>query len=139
MYESQRLCMESLARQELEKMGFPVDENRVIISSHVAADYLNRNYAGKKVFLLGNERLTGDFEKAGINLVSEDPDIVVLGFDTTLTYQKMWDDLKARDPKLYDLVYHKHLPALSTWMPWKMRGQFMLYGYKALCKILKLG
>ena len=54
-------------------------------------------------------------------------------------YQKMWDDLKARDPKLYDLVYHKHLPALSTWMPWKMRGQFMLYGYKALCKILKLG
>ena len=83
-----------VCRAKLEKMGFPVDENRVIISSHVAADYLNRNYAGKKVFLLGNERLTGDFKAAGINLVDADPDIVVLGFDTTLTYQKMWDAVK---------------------------------------------
>lgn len=78
-------------RAKLEKMGFPVDENRVIISSHVTIDFLKRNRPNKKVFLLGNERLTSDFESAGINLVESDPDIVVLGFDTTLTYQKMWD------------------------------------------------
>ncbi len=78
-------------RTKLEKMGFPVDEKRVIISSQVTIDFLKRNRAGQKVFLLGNERLTNDFLNAGIELVSEDPDIVVLGFDTTLTYQKMWD------------------------------------------------
>lgn len=78
-------------RGKLEKMGFPVDESRVIISSHVTIDFLKRNRPGKSVFLLGNERLTADFEAAGINLVNSDPDIVVLGFDTTLTYQKMWD------------------------------------------------
>ena len=78
-------------RNKLAKMGFPVDEKRVIISSHVTIDFLKRHRPGKSVYLLGNERLTGDFEAAGINLVEKDPDIVVLGFDTTLTYQKLWD------------------------------------------------
>ena len=54
-------------------------------------------------------------------------------------YQKMWDELKERDPKLYDFLYHKSLPAMCTWMPWKARGAFMLFGYKVLCKFLKLG
>jgi hypothetical protein len=54
-------------------------------------------------------------------------------------YNQMWGDLKERDPKLYDYLYHKSLPAIVTWMPWKMRGSVMLTGYKALCKFLKLG
>ena len=52
---------------------------------------MNRHKAGKTVFLLGNERLTADFRATGIKLVDKDPDIVALGFDTTLTYQKLWD------------------------------------------------
>ena len=54
-------------------------------------------------------------------------------------YKQMWDDLKERDPQLFDYLYHKSLPAIVTWMPWKIRGSFMLAGYKALCKFLKLG
>ena len=54
-------------------------------------------------------------------------------------YNQMWDELKERDPKLYDFLYHKSLPAMCTWMPWKLRGSFMLFGYKVLCKFLKLG
>lgn len=78
-----------VCRDKLEKMGFPVDEKRVIVSSHVAAAHLNKYYKGKRVYLLGNERLTGDMINAGINLVDENPDIVLLGFDTTLTYEKI--------------------------------------------------
>lgn len=74
---------------KLEKMGFPVSEDKIIISSHVTIDYLQKNHAGERVYLLGNERLTADFEAAGINLVNENPDVVVLGFDTTLTYEKI--------------------------------------------------
>lgn len=81
-------------RDKLAKMGFPVDEKRVIISSHVTIDFLKRHRPGKSVYLLGNERLTGDFKAAGIDLVEKDPDIVVLGFDTTLTYQKLWNAAK---------------------------------------------
>lgn len=54
-------------------------------------------------------------------------------------YQKMWDDLKARDPKLFDFLYHKSIPAIVTWMPWRMRGATTLVGYRVLCKLLKLG
>lgn len=108
-----------VCRAKLEKMGFPVDEKRVIISSHVAADYLNRNYKGKKVFLLGNERLTADMAKAGIKLVDSDPDIVLLGFDTTLTYQKMWDAVKYIDKGAIYIATHPDMncPTADGYMP----------------------
>lgn len=54
-------------------------------------------------------------------------------------YQQMWDDLKFRDPKLYDYLAHKSIPALLGWMPWNFRGKTMLAGYKLLCKFLNLG
>lgn len=54
-------------------------------------------------------------------------------------YQKMWDDLKERDPDLFNYLCHKSYPAMVTWMPWKLCGVTSLLGYKALCKILKLG
>lgn len=54
-------------------------------------------------------------------------------------HQKLWDDLKEQDPKMYNYLTSKSLPALVGWMPWKMRGKAMLIGYKALCKILNLG
>ncbi len=81
----------AVCREKLHKMGCDVSDDKIIISSHVTADFLNRMRPGKRVFLLGNARLTADFQKAGIPLVTENPDIVVLGFDTTLTYQKLWD------------------------------------------------
>ena len=74
---------------KLEKMGFPVGEDKIIISSHVAIDYLKKNHPGQGVYLLGNERLTNDFLNEGIKLVDENPDVVMLGFDTTLTYEKI--------------------------------------------------
>ncbi len=74
---------------KLRRYGYDAEDGSVIISSHVTIDFLKRNRAGKTVYLLGNENLTGDFIKAGIVLTDENPDIVVLGFDTTLTYEKI--------------------------------------------------
>lgn len=54
-------------------------------------------------------------------------------------YRAMWDGLKERDPKLYNYLRYKGLPALSAWMPWKLRGKSMLAGYNVLCKLIKLG
>jgi HAD superfamily hydrolase (TIGR01450 family) len=81
---SEEVCMAKLAR-----MGFPVEPGRVVLSSDVAADYLNTHCPGMGVYLLGNERLTADMLRAGIRLVQEDPDLILLGFDTTLTYEKI--------------------------------------------------
>ena len=75
--------------QRLRKIGYDKPGMRVIISSHVTIDYLKRFRPGKSVYLLGNENLTNDFLEAGIRLEQENPDIVVLGFDTTLDYEKI--------------------------------------------------
>lgn len=81
---SEEECLE-----KLRKMGYDEEGMSVIISSHVTIDFIKRNRPGKTVYLLGNENLTNDFIKAGIPLTDKDPDIVVLGFDTTLTYEKI--------------------------------------------------
>lgn len=54
-------------------------------------------------------------------------------------YDDLWAHILERDKKLYDHLRTKGFPAIVSWMPWKMRGLTMLYGYKALCKIVKLG
>ena len=67
--------------------------------------YLQKHFPGKKVFLLGNELLKAEFEQEGIMLEDEHPDVVVVGFDTTLDYAKMC--------KVCDFV-RAGLPYLST-------------------------
>ena len=40
--------------------------------------------------MLGNEFLREEFNEAGIEVDDRDPEIVVIGFDTTLDYDRMW-------------------------------------------------
>ena len=76
-------------QKKLEKMGCFVDKSEVITSGNVTIAYLQTHYADKKIYLVGTPLLVESFEEAGINLVQEDPDVVVVGFDTTLTYEKL--------------------------------------------------
>ena len=108
------LCLE-----KLRKMGFKEEASKIVVSTHVTTDYINKEHPGKKVFLLGNERLTADFLKAGINLVSDNPDLVVLGFDTTITYQKMWDAVRFLQKGTLYIATHPDLncPTADGYMP----------------------
>lgn len=54
-------------------------------------------------------------------------------------YQDFWTHTTEKDPALSKYIRTKGLPALVCWMPWKMRGAVMLFGYHVLCKINKLG
>ncbi len=80
---------EAVCMARLAGMGFPVKQGRVVLSSDVAADYLNTHCPGKRVYLLGNERLEDTLRQAGVLLAQDEPDLVLLGFDTTLTYEKI--------------------------------------------------
>ena len=75
--------------EKLHRMGLSVDESRIVTSGQATIENLKRNFPGKRVFLLGNELLTREFEEAGICLSESDPQVVVTGFDTSLTYDKM--------------------------------------------------
>jgi glycerol-1-phosphate dehydrogenase [NAD(P)+] len=68
----------------IKNMGYPIKDDMLLISNHVILEHLKTNMPGKKVYLLGTEYLRNDFKEAGIELVEDNPDIVVVGFDTTL-------------------------------------------------------
>lgn len=108
-----------VCRDKLEKMGYPVPEDKIIISSHVTIDYLKKHHPGQRVFLMGNERLTADFEAAGIPLTTEDPEVIVLGFDTTLDYEKIWKGARFMVSGLPYIATHPDVncPTADGFMP----------------------
>ena len=75
--------------EKLAKMNCHVTEKDVMTSGDVTIKYLQTHYAGKTVYLLGTPVLEESFRSAGIPLTQEQPDIVVVGFDMTLTYEKL--------------------------------------------------
>ena len=80
-------------QKKLARMGCEVDEEKVFTSGEATTIYLNTIAPKAKVFLLGTKFLEDEFKKAEFVLVNETdeiPEYVVLGFDTTLTYDKLW-------------------------------------------------
>ena len=76
--------------QKLAKMGLDIDRSRVMTSGEATCEKLKELYPGKRAFVLGNEFLQEEFNEAGIEVDDRDPEIVVIGFDTTLDYDRMW-------------------------------------------------
>ena len=54
------------------------------------AIYLKKEKPGARVYLVGTPSLEEEFRTYGFQLVDKEPDFAGLGFDTTLTYQKIW-------------------------------------------------
>ena len=76
--------------EKLSRLGLPVDEGKVFTSGEATALYLQKHSPRARVFLAGTPGLEDEFRLHGFELVQENPDLVVLGFDTTLTYNKLW-------------------------------------------------
>ncbi|WP_087017624.1 HAD-IIA family hydrolase [Thaumasiovibrio subtropicus] len=79
-------------QQKLANLGIEVEKETIFTSGEATTIYLQESNFGKKVFLLGNASLRDSFVDAGFELVDgeEKPDVVVLGFDTTMTYDRVW-------------------------------------------------
>ena len=78
--------------KKVRRMGYDADIKQIITSGMAAASYLNKHFNGQKVFVLGTETLVKELKEDGINVVGvgEDADIMLLAFDTELTYAKLW-------------------------------------------------
>jgi HAD superfamily hydrolase (TIGR01457 family) len=76
-------------KEKLIKKGLEVDEKQVITSGDSSIIYLQNHTDFKRVFLIGTPSLENDFKKAGFILDEDDPQCVVLGFDTGITYKKL--------------------------------------------------
>ena len=75
--------------EKLKKMGLEIDRSKVMHSGEATCEKIQELYPGKRAFVLGNEYLLNDFKEYGIEVDQENPEIVVIGFDTTLDYAKM--------------------------------------------------
>ncbi len=76
--------------KKISAMGFPLSPDKVFTSGEATARFLAREYPGKRIYLVGTPALEEEFQDFGLTLVEKDAEIVVVGFDTTLTYQKLY-------------------------------------------------
>lgn len=75
--------------EKLGRMGINITREQIMTAGDVTIRYLGRSYPHKSVFLLGVPALRESFEEGGIPLSETAPDIVVAGFDKTLTYERL--------------------------------------------------
>ncbi|NMB96167.1 MAG: HAD-IIA family hydrolase [Clostridiaceae bacterium] len=75
--------------KKLAGMGCEITAKNIATAGDVTIEYLLENYPSKSIYLVGTPLLEEEFERKGIKLVQEDPDIVVVSFDLTLTYEKL--------------------------------------------------
>jgi NagD protein len=75
--------------ERLGRLGIEAAREQVMTSGDATIEYLRRRTEHRSVCLIGTPELEADFRAAGFELASDDPDCVVIGFDTTLTFAKL--------------------------------------------------
>jgi len=75
--------------KKLAAMGCEITAKNIATAGDVTIEFLHENYPGKSVYLVGTPLLEEEFERKGIKLIQDNPDIVVVSFDLTLTYEKL--------------------------------------------------
>jgi HAD superfamily hydrolase (TIGR01450 family) len=89
---------------KLDHLGIPSNTEEIILSTDGVIDFLN----GKKIdktYVVGTQSMKDMFTQAGIEVESQNPTYVILGFDTELNYKKI---------KTAALFLQKDIPMLAT-------------------------
>jgi HAD superfamily hydrolase (TIGR01457 family) len=76
--------------EKIARLGLPIPREKVFTSGEATAMHLQSQTPEARVYLVGTAALEKEFLNSGFTLTREHPDVAVLGFDTTLTYDKLW-------------------------------------------------
>src|SRR5919108_4079721 len=82
--------------EKFARLGLPISRDKIMTSGEATAMHVQHQKPGARVYVVGTPSLEYEFRNRGFVLTDDGPEFVVLGFDTTLTYAKLW--------KLCDLV-----------------------------------
>lgn len=74
--------------EKLTRLGFAPAREELMTSGDVTIAFLKKHRPGQNVYLVGTPDLCRQFEEEGVGL-SEEANIVVTSFDTTVTYEKL--------------------------------------------------
>jgi 4-nitrophenyl phosphatase len=90
---------------KITRLGLPISAEKVLTSGEATANFLQETHPETGLFVCGTPALEAEFLRRGFRLGEAEPQVVVLGFDTSLTYEKLW--------RLCDLV-RLGLPYIAT-------------------------
>ena len=79
--------------EKLAKLGIAATKEDFITSSQATAYYLKKHHWGKKLYVCGTRSLIEELEGEGFAVTADlsQVECIVMGFDTELTFQKLWD------------------------------------------------
>ncbi len=95
--------------KKLARLGIAATEEDFITSSQATAYYLKQHYAGARLYVCGTRSLIAELEKEGFTVTTalDEVDVIVMGFDTELTFQKLEDVSRL-------LLTREDLPYIAT-------------------------
>ncbi|MGB1703881.1 MAG: HAD-IIA family hydrolase [Candidatus Thalassarchaeaceae archaeon] len=74
--------------EKLRDLGIDADKDEVLLSTHDLISWLSKKEV-TSTFLVGTEGMRSMLEGEGIETSSEQPEFVVLGYDTEISYEKL--------------------------------------------------
>lgn len=79
--------------KKLEKLGIEATEEDFITSSQATAYYLKLHHEGARLYVCGTNSLKEELRKNGFEITEQldEVDVIVMGFDTELTFKKLED------------------------------------------------
>lgn len=94
--------------KKLEKLGIEATEEDFITSSQATAYYLKLHHAGARLYVCGTNSLKEELRKNGFVITEniDEVDVIVMGFDTELTFKKLEDVSK--------MLLTRELPYIAT-------------------------
>lgn len=79
----------SQIRETLKQFGIDASEKQIYSSALVTAKYVKERFGQAKVYVIGQDGIRRAFQEQNIGMVEEKPDVVVMGIDRMITYEKL--------------------------------------------------
>lgn len=94
--------------EKLAKLGIKAEKEDFITSSQATAYYLEKYHKGAKLYVCGTESLKEELSSQGFSVTenTDQTDCIVMGYDTELTYKKLWD--------VSYMLIHRDIPYIAT-------------------------
>ena len=74
---------------KMANFGFCMGADDIFTSADATIAYMKKHYEEKRTLVIGTDALVHQFRKEHFYVTDENPEVVVLGFDTSINYEKL--------------------------------------------------